>query len=66
MTNQDYQSSKWTNGEYTIEWDSERKVRITRHSSQGDEKLVINSFSFTLGLDRILFPNRAFSDATWM
>lgn len=66
MTNPDYQSSKWTNGEYTIEWASEKEVRITRHNSSGNEKLVINSFSFTLGLDRILFPNRAFSDAEWI
>lgn len=30
MTNQDYQSNKWTNGGYIIEWANQDDIKITR------------------------------------
>jgi len=46
MTNQDYQSSKWTNGEYTIEWANKDELKITSHSYYRDVSCHMDSRDF--------------------
>lgn len=57
MTNQDYQSSKWTNGGYIIEWVTQDDIKITRLAGLSSIQVscTIDNFEFVGLLNALLF-----------
>ena len=56
MTNQDYQSSMWTNGTYTVEWINQDEVKITRvFPNHSIKTCLIDGGDFERVLDGLLF-----------